>query len=385
MPHKELMVGNKAVAYGAKLARVEVASAYPITPQTTIVQYLAEFVAQGEMNMKFIEVESEISAQISVQGASFAGARVFTATSGPGLHYMHHPMMGCQRPIVMAVVHRGVKSMEPDHTDLMSQRDTGWIHLYCEDSQEVLDTMIMAYKIAEHKDVHLPVAIGLDGYILSYTSEPVEIPDQEDVDKFLPPFKPDYSLAEPLPYGEWVKAGGARLYGSQKAWIQHHDIINGSKKVIQQVDEEYGKMFGRSYGGGLFEEYKCEDAEAVIIAMGTIASTARVAISELQEEGYPVGLIKLKTFRPFPGEELCEAAKKYKAIGVIDRNVCLGSGGVVFNELRGAIYDLDPKPKVLGFHTGMAGEEVTPAKIKHIAKKTLRSTKEKVDQVVEWV
>ena len=384
MPHKELMVGNKAVAYGAKLSRVEVASAYPITPQTTIVQYLAEFVAQGEMNMKFIEVESEISAQISVQGASFAGARVFTATSGPGLHYMHHPMMGCQLPIVMAVVHRGVKSMQPDHTDLMSQRDTGWIHLYCEDNQEVLDTTIMAYKIAEHKDVHLPVAIGLDGYILSYTAEPVEIPDQEDVDRFLPPYNPATSLAKPLPYQEWVKASGERLYGSQKAWIQHHENIIDSKKIIQQVDEEYGKMFGRSYGG-LFEEYKCEGAEAVIIAMGTIASTARAAITELQAEGYPVGLIKLKTFRPFPGEELRKTAEKYKAIGVIDRNICLGSGGVVFNELRGAIYDMEPRPKVLGFHTGMAGEEVTPAKIKHIAKKTLSSTKEKVDELVEWV
>lgn len=384
MPHKELMVGNKAVAYGAKLARIEVTSAYPITPQTTIVQYLAEFVAKGELDAKFIEVESEISAQISVQGASFAGARVFTATSGPGLHYMHHPMMGCQMPIVMAVVHRGVKSMQPDHTDLMSQRDTGWIHLYCEDSQEVLDTMIMAYKIAEHKDVHLPIAIGLDGYILSYTAEPVEIPDQEDVDKFLPPFNPDYSLAKPLPYDEWKNAGNPRLYGTQYAWINHHERINGSKKIIKDVDEEFGKLFGRSYGG-LFEEYKCEDADAVIIAMGTIASTARPAITKMQEEGYKVGLIKLKTFRPFPIEELREVAKKYKAIGVIDRNVCLGSGGVVFTELRGAIYDLEDRPVVLGFHTGMAGEEVTPEKIKHIAKKTLDSIDKPVDQVVEWV
>ncbi|TRO50885.1 hypothetical protein E2P71_09835, partial [Candidatus Bathyarchaeota archaeon] len=180
------------------------------------------------------------------------------------------------------------------------------------------------------------------------------------------------------------KAGEVRLYGTQKAWITHHEKMNGSKKIIQQIDKEFGEMFGRSYGG-LYEEYKCENAEAVIIAMGTIASTARVAISELQDEGYKVGLIKLKAFRPFPVEELCQTAKKYKAIGVIDRNVCLGSGGVVFNELRGAIYDLDPKPKVLGFHTGMAGEEVPPAKIKHIAKKTIRSIKEPVDQIVEWV
>ncbi len=383
MPKKELMVGNKAVAYGAKLAKIQVTSAYPITPQTTIVQYLAEFVANGELDAKFIEVESEISAMISMQGASFGGARTFTATSGPGLHYMHHPMYGCRRPIVMAVVHRGAKSMQPDHTDLMAQRDTGWIHLYCEDNQEVLDTTIMAYKIAEDERVNLPVALGMDGYILSYTAEPVEIPDQEDVDRFLPPYKPKTGLGDPLPYPEWKAAQPPMSYGTQNAWIDHHEHLNKSKKVINEVDEAFYKAFGRKYGG-LFEEYKCEDADAVVIAMGTIASTARPAFTQLQKDGHKVGLVKLKTFRPFPGEELREIAKKYKAIGVIDRNVCLGSGGVVYNELRGALYDMDERPVVLGFHTGMSGEEVTPEKVKHIAHKTLRSIGETVDQV-EWV
>ncbi len=383
MPHSELMVGNKAVAYGAKLARIEVTSAYPITPQTTIVHYLAEFVANGELDAKFIEVESEISAQISVQGASFAGARTFTATSGPGLFYMHHPMYGLRRPVVMAVVHRGAKSMQPDHTDLMAQRDTGWIQLYCEDNQEVLDTTIMAFKIAEDERVHLPVALGMDGYILSYTAEPVEIPDQEDVDKWLPPFNPKYGLGDPLPYDDWKLAQPVRGYGTQEAWIEHHEHLMNAKKIVSEVDEQFYKAFGRKYGG-LFEEYKCEDADAVIIAMGTIASTARPAITKLQEDGYKVGLIKLKTFRPFPDVELREIAKKYKAIGVIDRNVSLGSGGVVHSELRGALYDMDERPNVIGFHTGMAGKEVTPQHINHIAKKTLRSIGEKVDQV-EWV
>ena len=383
MPHKELMVGNKAVAYGAKLARIQVTSAYPITPQTTIVQYLAEFVANGELDAKFIEVESEISAMISMQGASFGGARTFTATSGPGLHYMHHPMYGCRQPIVMAVVHRGAKSMQPDHTDLMAQRDTGWINLYCEDNQEVLDTTIMAYKIAEDERVNLPVVLGMDGYILSYTPEPVEIPDQADVDKFLPPYKPKTGLGDPLPYAEWKAAQTPGSYGTQGAWIEHHEHMLESKKVINEVDEAFFKAFGRKYGG-LYEEYKCEDADAVVIAMGTIASTARATITKLQEERHKVGLIKLKTFRPFPGVELREIAKKYKAIGVIDRNVSLGSGGVVFNELRGALYDMDERPNVVGFHTGMAGKEVTPDHIKHIAKKTLGSIPEKVDQV-EWI
>jgi pyruvate ferredoxin oxidoreductase alpha subunit len=340
MGKTEVIVGNKAVAYGAKLSRVEVISAYPVTPQTTIVHYLADFIASGEMNAKFIEVESEMSAQVSIQGASFAGARAFTATSGPGLLYMHHPMMGCQLPVVMAVVHRGNKSMQPDHTDLMAQRDTGWIQLYCENNQEVLDTCIMAYKIAEDNRVYLPVAIGLDGYILSYTAEPVNIPNQEDVDRFLPSFKSRSAIDPTVPYNEWVKRT-QRYRGTQEAWLMHHKNMMNATEVICEVDGLFNKTFGRSYGG-IFEEYNCEGAEAVIVGMGTIASTARPVIDELRQEGKKVGLIKLKTFRPFPADEFRNLAKKYHAIGVIDRNISIGGGGVVFSEVRNALYDMHP-------------------------------------------
>jgi len=386
MGHKELMVGNKAVAYGAVLSKVQVASAYPITPQTTIVEYLADFIAEGKLDAKFIEVESEMSAQVSVQGASWAGARTFTATSGPGLLYMHHPMMGCRLPIVMAVVHRSNKSMQPDHTDLMAQRDTGWIHLYCEDNQEVLDTVIMSYKIAEDDRVYLPVALGLDGYILSYTAEPVEIPDQELVDGFLPPFKGRSAPHPDMTIEEWRanQARGAGGYGTQKAWIDHHENMMAAKEVIVEVDEEFGRVFGRSYGG-LYEEYNCEDAEAVIVAMGTIASTARPTIDALREEGKDVGLVKLKSFRPFPHDEFREMAKRYNAFGVIDRNISIGSGGVVFNELRSALYDVDDKPSAIGFHTGLSGEEVTPGMVKRIAEKTLKAARGPVEPLVEWV
>lgn len=383
MVRTELMVGNKAVAYGAKLSRVEVISAYPITPQTTIIQYLAEFIASGELKARFIEVESEMSAQISVQGASFAGARAFTATSGPGLLYMHHPMMGCELPVVMAVVHRSNKSMQPDHTDLMAQRDSGWIQLYCENNQEVLDTCIMAYKISEDKRVYLPVTLGLDGYILSYTAEPVEIPDQEDVDDFLPPYESKSSIDPSIPYDVWVKRV-SRYYGSQEAWIKHHANMLNAKEVISEVDRDFCKAFGRSYGG-LFEEYNCEDAEVVIIGMGTIASTARPVIDELREEGKDVGLVKLKTFRPFPIDEICQLAKKYRVIGVIDRNISIGGGGIVFGEVKNALYDMDDRPKVLGFHAGLAGKEVTPEHIRYIGEKTLKATREKVETVIEWI
>ncbi len=386
MGHTELMVGNKAVAYGAVLSKVQVVSAFPITPQTTIVEYLADFIASGQLNAKFIEVESEMSAQVSVQGASWAGARAFTATSGPGLLYMHHPMMGCRLPIVMAVVHRSNKSMQPDHTDLMAQRDTGWIQLYCENNQEVLDTCIMSYKIAEDDRVYLPVTLGLDGYILSYTAEPVEIPDQELVDSFLPPFTsrtaPEVGMTKDEFRKKSFRGGGG--YGTQQAWINHHDNMMRAKEVIMEVDKEFEETFGRSYGG-LYEEYNCEGADAVIIAMGTIASTARSAVDGLRKEGKNVGLVKLKCFRPFPHDEFRAMAKKYNAFGVIDRNISIGSGGVVYNELRSALYDVKNKPNVIGFHSGMSGVEVTPQMINMMAEKTLKAASGPVEPLVEWV
>lgn len=379
------MVGNKAVAYGVKLARVQVISAYPITPQTTIVQYLAEFVANGELKAKFIEVEAEISAMVAVQGASFAGARTFTATSGPGLLYMHHPMMeGNQLPIVMSVVHRSNKSMQPDHTDMMAQNATGWMQLYCENNQEALDTTIMSYKIAEDPRFSTPCMFGIDGYILSYTAEPVEIPDQGLVDEWLPPFKPKWAPDVNIPVSEWKKQQG-RYYGGQKAWIAHDQHFKKSLEIIKEVHADFEKTFGRGYGNGLLEEYNCENADAVIVAMGTIASTARVTIDDMRSEGQEVGLVKLKTYRPFPADEIRRLAGKYRALGIIDRNVCLGAGGNVFNETRSAVYDMDERPRVLGFHTGMAGEEVTPDMIQKIAEKTLKAAKQRVEPTVEWV
>lgn len=385
MPHTELMVGNKAVAYGAKLARVQVVSAYPITPQTTIVQYIAEFIANGELKARFIEVESELSAMIAVQGASFAGARVFTATSGPGLLLMHHPMMdGNELPVVMGIVHRSNKSMEADHTDLMAQRDSGWIQLYCENNQEALDTAIMSYKIAEDPRLYTPCTFGIDGYILSYTAEPVEVPDQESVDDWLPPFKPKWVPDVSVPVSEWRKLQ-RRFSGGQKAFIDHDTHFKESLGIIKEAHADFEKTFGRGYGNGLLEEYNCDGAEAVIVAMGTIASTARSVVDDLRAEGKRIGLVKLKCYRPFPAEEIQKLASKYHALGIIDRNISLGAGGNVFNETRSAVYDMSERPRILGFHTGMAGKEVTPAMIRKIAEKTGRAVSERVEPVVEWV
>ena len=385
MTRMELMVGNKAVAYGAKLARVQVISAYPITPQTTIVQYLADFIANGELKARFIEVESELSAMVAVQGACFAGARVFTATSGPGLLLMHHPMMEANTlPVVMGIVHRSTKSMQPDHTDLMAQRDSGWIQLYCENNQECLDTAIMSYKIAEDPRCLTPTIFGIDGYILSYTDEPVEISDQEAVDEWLPPFKPKWALDPKVPYVEWRKEMQASM--AMRTGFKAHDAhLRKSLDIIKEVHADFEKTFGRGYGNGLLEEYSCDGAEAVIVAMGTIASTARSVVDDLRAEGQRVGLVKLKCFRPFPADEMRRLAGKYRAIGVIDRNVSLGAGGNVFNEARSAVYDMEERPRIIGFHAGMAGAEVTPAMIRKMAEKTLKATTGPVESLVEWI
>ena len=384
----DLLVGNKAIAWGVKLSRVQVASAYPVTPQTTIVQYLAEFVADGELDCEWINVEGELSAQVAVQAASRAGARAFVCTSGPGQLYMHHPMhrTASERlPVVMAVVHRGNKGMQPDHTDLMSQLFTGWMQWYCENNQEVLDTCIIAYRVAEDMKVRLPIAYGSDGYILSYTAEPVEIPDQDEVDDFLPPYKPSPSLLpenyDPSMYAWWRRGGDP-----QDPWRNQHEALLGAKEVIVEVNEEFGKSFGRTYGNGLIEEYRCEDAEAVIVGMGTIASTARAAIDQMREEGNPVGLVKLKCLLPFPDEEFQRIGKEVHAIGMIDRNICLGIGGVGFGYIRSAVYDLEDRPKVLEFHAGLGGKEVRVGDIMKVGEKTLEAARgEKVESLVEWV
>lgn len=413
----EVMVGNKAVAYGAKLSRANLIAAYPITPQTTIVQYLSEFVASGELPAEFVNVEGEITAQLVCLSGSIAGARAFTATSGEGLLYMHHALHGTARyrcPVVMAVANRGVRTMGPDHTDLMAQRDTGWIHLYCENNQEVLDTCIMAYKIAEDERVRLPVAFALDGYVLSYTAEPVIIPDQELVDKFLPPYKTQYPIlpedfdndievykrhwAEgrsinqpftPYPADESFMHLTMITWGPghdmQWRWRGHQEAIVRAKEVIKEVDEEFGKIFERRYGG-LLEEYRCEDADAVIVAMGTIASTSRAAVDKLRRDGKKIGLVKLKSFRPFPSEEFQDIGGRVKAIGVIDRNISLGEGGIVHGSVRSALYDQCERPLILSFHTGLAGREVRVKDIEHIITKTLKAADEgRIEAEVEWV
>ena len=384
----EVMVGNKATATAVKLARVKVASAFPVTPQTTITEYLSEMVANGELDAEFVNAEGELSTQVIVQAASRVGVRTFVCTSGPGQLYMHHPMhqtSANRLPVVMATVHRGNKGMQPDHTDLMSQMWTGWIQLYVEHNQEALDTVLMAYKVAEDPKVRLPIVVGYDGYVLSYTAEPVEIPAQEAVDAWLPPYKAMPSILPdevgPESMGRGFGGGG----DPQGPWREHHEAVLGAREVVKEVNEDYGRVFGRKYGNGLIEKYRCDDAEAVLVAMGSIAGTVRAAVDRLQEDGKKVGLVKLKCLLPFPEEDFQAIGKEVGAIGMMDRNVCLGHGGAGFRLIRHSTYDLDERPKVLQYYAGLGGKEVRVAEIVRIGEKTLKAAKGEKVSLVEWV
>jgi pyruvate ferredoxin oxidoreductase alpha subunit len=391
MPQKvEVMVGNKAVAHAVRLARVKYISAFPITPQTTIVQYIADMVANGEIDAEYVTTEGELTAMASAFTAGAAGVRTFTATAGPGLLYMHHPMIATRNnrvPVVMAVMHRSIKGMDPDQSDMMAQRETGWMMMECESGQEILDTGLMAYKVAEDERVRLPCIFAGDGYILSYTDEPIDIPDEAKVDAFLPPYKtmipllPDQGIeSKVFQMRQWSIS-----QDPQTSFAEDQQAMENAKKVIKEVNAEFENMFGRGYGNGLVEEYKTKDVDAVIVAAGTIASTARVAIDRLQAEGKNVGLVKLKTFKPFPAEEFQRIGPDVKAMGIIDRNISIGSGGWTFGEIRNAMYELEERPKTLQFHAGLNGKEVRVQDIMKICEKTLKvASGVKVFPLVEW-
>lgn len=355
---KAVITGNHAVSYGAKGARVEVIAAYPITPQTEIVERLSEMVASGELRAEFIKVESEHSAMAACIGAQATGARAFTATSSQGLALMHemlHWASGARLPIVMANVNRAMAppwNVWSDQTDSLAQRDTGWLQFYCEDNQEIFDTIIQAYKICEQ--VSLPGMVVLDAFILSHTSEPVDMPDQGLIDKFLPRYNPKYKLdpKEPHAFGGLVKPD---WYYEFRYKIQ--SAMEKSKEVIQEVGSEFAKIFGRSYG--LIERYKCDGAEILLLIAGSMASTARDAVDNLQKNGKRVGLAKIRVFRPFPKEELQMLARGRRAIGIIDRNISLGNEGIFFSETKSALYSEQNKVPVHGFIAGLGGRDVT--------------------------
>jgi 2-oxoisovalerate ferredoxin oxidoreductase alpha subunit len=321
-------------------------------------------------------------------GASAAGARVFTASSSQGVCYMEEALWmppGLRLPIVMCFVNRAIApigGLRPDHNDSMLQRDNGWIQLYCENSQEVLDTILMAYKIGENNAVYLPIAPCYDGYFVSATATPTVIPDQQKVDEWLPPYKHEMYSLHPDNYKR-----PPRPMNIAKGRYEIQKAHERAKKVIEDIDKDFNRVFGRSYDG-FIEEYRCEDVDAVLITMGSMTGTARDVIDMMQKKGKRIGLVKLRGFRPFPSEEFRKIAKKYQALAVVDRNTSYGSagGGIVSMELARALYSIDDRPLLLNFHVGLGGSDVTLRQIEYMADKTLEAVKKgKVDEEVDWV
>jgi len=367
---EKVITGNYAASYGAKLARAQVIAAYPITPQTSVIEKLAALCADGELDARFIKVESEHSAMAACIGASATGARAFTATSGQGLLLMHevvHWAAGARLPIVMAVINRAVApgwNIWTDQNDTLSQRDTGWMQFYCEGNQEVLDTIIQAYKVAEQ--VLLPAMVILDAFVLSHTSEIVDIPDQALVDEYLPPYEPPYRLNvnDPHAFGGLAAPGEYMefRYKMQRA-------MEEAKKVAREADEEFGRLFGRRYG--LVEGYRLGDAEVVLVTSGTVASTSRDVIDDFRERGIKVGMLKIRLFRPFPAEEVRESLRKARKVAVIDRNISFGHGGIFAQEIKSVLYNAGLRTPLFGFIAGLGGRDVTPQLIGQVLDYTL--------------
>ncbi|MCE4609992.1 MAG: pyruvate ferredoxin oxidoreductase [Desulfurococcales archaeon] len=354
------LTGNYAVAHAVRLARVKVISAYPITPQTTIVEKLSAMVENGELDAKMVRVESEHSALATVFGAASAGARAFTATSSHGLLYMHEVVWwaaGSRIPLVMAVVTRAIGppwNIHVDHQDIFDQRDTGWIIGIAQENQEVLDMTLQAFKLSEDPRVYLPVMVGLDGFILSHTRAPVDVPEQELVDEWLPPRRQPYVIS---PESNYVMGNIAPDEVHFLMRYSMHEAMEAAKTVIKEIDKEYGEVFGRSYGG-LIECHNCYDADYIIVITGSWSGDAKVASDMLRENGYKVGVARIRYIRPWPKEELEELGSRAKGIIVFDRAISMGGYGPLYSDVAGTLYSNGGKTSLVGIIAGLAGVDV---------------------------
>ncbi len=389
IPQKMMLTGNDAAAYGARLARVEVVPVYPITPQTSIVETIIKMISQRELEAEYLLLESEHSVMAAAIAAEATGARVFTASSSQGIAYMHENLFvasGLRLPIVMALANRSIGPpicIYPDHSDSLAQRDTGWIQYYAEDAQEVIDTVIQAYKVAEHADVLLPVAVCFEGLIISHFLEPVEIPSQGLVDEFLPSFEPQHALSNLKEIMHMSVIVGDQYFMEYK--YQQQEAMENAKTVIEEVDAEFGEKFGRRHGG-LLKSYRMQDANIAILCMGSSAALVRMAVDELRDEGLAVGGIKLRVFRPFPAQELQEMVENLELLIVLDRDVSVGMGGIVYSEVAGSLYPLEPRPALVNYIVGLGGRAITLDDLKALTLDALQAVKKgKNTKPIRWV
>jgi len=370
---REFLEGSRAVAEAIKLCKPGVISAYPITPQTHIVEELAQMVADGELNSQFVNVESEHSAASVVLGGVATGVRSYTATSSQGLLYMGEVIFniaGLRLPLVLTCANRAVSApinIWNDQQDSVSLRDAGWIQLYAQDIQETVDFHLMAYRLSEDKSIYLPVMVCMDGFILTHGMEPVDIPEQDKVNKFLPAYKPLYKLdpAEPLTMGLLADPD---YYMETRFAIQ--ETLKEAIQLIPGVSEEFKGVFGRDYKDCLVEEYGTKDAQKVIVAMGSVCGTIKEVIDQLRQKGKKVGLLRIISYRPFPYAQVFQALKNVEQVAVLDKAVSLGALPPLAIEIKATFCGKKKSPKVISsFIAGLGGRDITPDSIKEIFRK----------------
>ncbi len=373
----DVITGNDAAAWGARLSKVEVIAAYPITPQTTIVEKLAEWVEKGELNAKFIAVESEHSAMAAVIGASAAGVRAFTATSSQGLLYMIEMVswaVGARTPVVMAIVNRALGppwNIWSEHTDALMTRDTGWIQFWAANNQEVMDSIIQAYRVAEDKKVLLPAMVMLGGFVLSHTAMPVKIHDQNKVDQYLSPYEPPHYVLNP-------KISEAFAYGNilfpwdyAKVRLSIEKAMRNAVDVIKRAAKEFHEIFG-IWHGDLIKEVNTDDAEIVIFALGAVAEQAEATLEVLRRNGIKVGVAKIRVFRPFPKEEIAKIADKASHVIVIDRDISFGWDGILAGEVKATLHEYKVDTPVTTKIMGIGGDDILPEHIEKAVKEVIK-------------
>lgn len=367
---RKLVEGSMAVAGMVKLCRPHVVAAYPITPQTHIVENLSQFVADGELKAEFLNVESEFGAASVILGASVTGARAYSTTTSQGLLLMGEVMFniaGLRLPVVITCANRAISSpinIWNDHSDAMVVRDAAWVMLFAEDNQEAADMHPQAYKIGEDPEICLPVLINMDGFILTHAFEPVDIPEQQEIDDFLPPYRPaEYmTVKDPRTFGlladpQWYMETRYKLQETQE------DV----KPVIERVADEFKARFGRYYGG-LIDTYRMDDAERVFVAMGSLVGTVKDVVDDLRARGEKAGLLKIRSYRPFPREKILEVCNDVEELIVLEKAISFGSGGMLQEEMKAAFYKQKHQPSVSGFVLGLGGRDIPPSSLIEIYK-----------------
>ena len=372
---RKMLTGNAAAAWGVRLAEVDYIPVYPITPQTEIIETLAKWISDGVMDGRFVTMDSEHSMITAAGAASATGVRAFTATSSQGIMYgfeMLYTVAGWRIPLVMVNVSRGLSSpitLEPDHNDVLAARDSGFLQIHCENCQEVLDSLLMAYRLAEDEQILLPVIVNMDGFYLSFTREPVELPDMEMVRKFLPPYQPKHAFFKASqPIAQGVAVLGGPLYSYFK--YQMHLASRKALEVYKAVCKEFEKEFGRSYD--IIENHMLDDAEYVLVMANSFSTLGKAAVKRARKRGIKAGLLRLRLLRPFPDADIKNALKGRRAVAVIDQNISIGKGGILHSEIASCLYTEERRPLLLSFIAGLGGKNISPEEFDFIFNKMIK-------------